>query len=100
MIGLILAAVLALGPSFAEKTGTARSKLATPPALEACDHSELDFVIGKPLDDALKARAQEASGAASVRVFHTGDPVTQDLRSDRLNIELSPPGKIVSARCF
>ena len=100
MISLVLAMALALGPSFAEKTGTARPKLATPPAMEGCDASELDFAIGKPVDDALKTRAQESSGASIVRVFHTGDPITQDRRSDRLSIELSPHGKILSARCF
>lgn len=100
MISLVLAVGLALGPSFAEKTGTARPKLASPPAMDGCDHSELDFLAGQLLDDALKARAQEASGSATVRVFHTGDPITEDRRSDRLNIELSPHGKVISARCF
>ena len=100
MIRLALVVALAMGPSFAEKTGTSRPKLATPPSLEACDASELDFAIGKPLDDAIQARAQAARGAASVRVFHSGDPITQDLRSDRLNLELSPHGKVISARCF
>jgi hypothetical protein len=93
-------AALAMGPSFAEKTGTSRPKLATPPALEACDASELDFAIGKLLDDGLKARALEASGANSVRVFHSGEPITEDLRSDRLNLELSPQDKIIKAGCF
>lgn len=100
MISLVLASALALGPTFAEKTKTSHPKLATPPAMEGCDASELDFVIGKPLEDALQVRAQEASGAAVVRSFHTGDPITQDKRSDRLSIELSPHGKILSARCF
>lgn len=100
MINLLLAAALMLGPSFAEKTKTSRPALAHPPAMEGCDVSELDFVVGHPLDDALKARAQEATGAASVRVFTTGDPVTADMRPDRLNLELDKSGTVVSARCF
>jgi hypothetical protein len=99
MIKLLLAAALMLGPSFAEKTKTARPALAHPPAMEGCDVSELDFVTGKMLDEALKARAQEATGAASVRVYRKGEPVTQDLRADRLNLELDQAGRVVSARC-
>ena len=99
MISVVIAVALAPGPSFAEKTGTSRPKLATPPVMEGCDASELQ-VIGKTYDDALKVHAQDASGAAAVRVFRTGDPVTQDMRSDRLNLELGPDGQVVSARCF
>lgn len=100
MTGYILIAALLLGPSFAEKTNTARPALATPPVMEGCDHSDLASITGQPFDDALKARAQESSGAATVRVFTTGGAVTDDLRSDRLTVELSPNGKVVSARCY
>ena len=100
MMTLLLSAAMMLAPSFAEKTKTARPALAHPPALEGCDVSELDSVVGHTLDDSLKARAQEATGAAAVRVFTTGDPLTQDLRPDRLNLELDSAGKVVSARCF
>jgi hypothetical protein len=99
MIKLILLAALAAAPSFADKTGTARPALSQPPAMEGCDASELAFAIGKPLEDSLKARALEASGAATVRAYSVGDPVTQDHRADRLNLELSPDGKVVSVRC-
>jgi hypothetical protein len=100
MMKLILLAALAFGPSFAEKTGTSHPKLAQPPAMEGCDASELGPLVGQQYDEALKARAQEGSGAATVRVFHTGDPITQDVRSDRLNLELAPHGKVLSVRCF
>lgn len=100
MINVLLSLALMMAPSFAEKTKTARPALAHPPAMEGCDASELDFVVGHPLDDALKARAQEATGAATVRVFTTGDPITADMRPDRLNLELDKAGKVVSARCF
>jgi hypothetical protein len=99
MTFLLFIAALA-APTLAEKTGTARPALATPPAMEGCDASDLGFVVGKRPDDALQARALAASGAAGVRIFKTGEPVTQDRRSDRLNFELSPGGAIVSARCY
>ena len=99
MIRLLLAAALMLGPSFAEKTGTARPKLAEPPPMTDCDTSELTFLIGKPLDDALQARAQEASGARAVRIIRPGQMVTMDFVADRLNIELDAQGKVSAVRC-
>lgn len=100
MIHLLLAGALLLGPSFAEQTGTTRPKLATPPAMEGCDVSDLTDLVGQPFSEALQAHAKEASGAATVRVFHTGDVITQDLRPDRLNLELNAAGQVVSARCY
>ena len=100
MIKLFLLAALLGGPSFAEQTKTARPALATPPVMEGCDATDAQFALGKIVDEALQARALEASGAVTVRVFATGDAITQDLRSDRLNLEVGQAGKVVSARCF
>ena len=100
MIMLMLLAAAFAGQTLAEKTGTARSPLATPPVMEGCDASDLAFMTGKQFDDALKARAIEASGAATIRSFRTGEPITQDLRPDRLSLELDQAGNIIGARCF
>jgi hypothetical protein len=99
MIKIILAAALLAGPSFAEKTGTARPKLATPPPMDECDASDLGFVAGKPFSEALKERAREASGSRTVRVIRPGEAVTMDYGLTRLNLELDAKGVVINARC-
>ena len=99
MIQLFLLAALLGAPSFAEKTKTARPSLATPPVMEGCDASDLTFLIGKPLDDALTARAKDAAGATSVRVVRPGQMVTMDYLPERLNIEVDAGEKVIAIRC-
>lgn len=99
MIKLMLAAALFGGPTFAEKTKTARPQLATPPVMEGCDASDLTFLIGKTLDATLSARARDASGAKSVRVIRPGQMVTMDYVPERLNIEVDATGNITAVRC-
>ncbi|NNM75724.1 hypothetical protein HJG53_02220 [Sphingomonas sp. ID1715] len=99
MTKLLLIALLFGAPSFAEKTKTARPQLATPPAMEGCDASDLKFLIGATLDEALTTRARDASGATSVRVIQPGQMVSMDYVAERLNIEVDAAGKVISARC-
>ncbi len=37
---------------------------------------------------------------ANIRVIHPGDPVTQDMRPDRLNVLLDASGVIISLECY
>ena len=99
MTKLLLIALLLGGPSFAEKTKTARPQLATPPAMEGCDASDLQFLIGKTLDEGLTTRARDATGATKVRVIRPGQMVTMDYLPERLNIEVDAAGKVLNARC-
>lgn len=99
MIRLLLAAGLMLGPSFAEKTGTSRPKLANPPAMEGCDAEDVQKLIGKPLPAEGADQARLVSGSAIVRVVRPGEAVTMDYRADRLTIALDAAGAVVSARC-
>lgn len=99
MIRLFLVAALALGPSFAEKTGTARPALSHPPAMESCDAEDVQAWIGKAFPSDGVERASEATGSAVVRVVRPGEAVTMDFRADRLTISLDANGKVVSARC-
>ena len=99
MIKLFLVAALLGGPTFAEKTKTARPQLATPPAMEGCDASDLKFLVGKPLDETIAARARDASGATSVRIIRPGQMVSTDYVAERLNIEVDAEGKVLNARC-
>ena len=99
MIKLVLVAALALGPSFAEKTGTARPALSHPPALEGCDAEDVQSWVGHDLPNDGAGRAREATGSAVVRIVRPGEAVTMDFRADRLTISLDAAGKVVSARC-
>jgi hypothetical protein len=99
MTKLILMLALLAGPSFAEKTGTARPKLAEPPPMDMCDASDLKDLIGQPLSEALQARAQERSGARVVRILRPGQAVTMDYSETRLNIEVDAQSKIISVGC-
>ncbi len=96
---LALIAALLLGPTLAEKTGTSRPALATPPAMEGCDVSDVKELVGQPYTEALATRAKDMTGAAVVRTVRPGEAVTMDFRDDRLTLELDAAGKIVSARC-
>ncbi len=99
MIKLALVAALLLGPTLAEKTGTSRPALATPPAMEGCDVSDVKELVGQPWTDALAARAKDMTGAAVIRTVRPGEIVTADYREDRLTVELDAGGKVVRARC-
>lgn len=70
----------------------------TPAATGKCDAAAVQGLVGQPVA-AVRADAQRRSGAATVRVYRTGDAVTMDFREDRLNIETAPDGRIVALRC-
>ena len=99
MMHFALIAALLGAPTFAEKTKTARPALATPPSMEGCDASDLSFLTGKLLDEALTAQARDAAAAKSVRVIRPGQMVTMDYLAERLNIEVDAAGKVTAVRC-
>jgi hypothetical protein len=96
---IALIAALLLGPTLAEKTGTSRPALATPPAMEGCDVSDMKELVGQLYTEALAARARDMTGATLVRTVRPGEAVTMDFRDDRLTLELDAAGRVVSARC-
>ncbi|NIJ24959.1 hypothetical protein FHT01_002501 [Sphingomonas japonica] len=63
-----------------------------------CDAGAIQDLIGKPAD-AFADDAKARSGAAAVRRYVTGSPVTMDFRADRLNVETDPTGTIVKLSC-
>ena len=98
MIRLALLAALAFGPSFAERTGTSRPKLAEP-RLEGCDDSELKFAIGQPYDEQLSARLRDESGVVSILLLRPGEPASMKYGINRLTVQVDGQGKVISARC-
>lgn len=99
MIAIIILALAMAGPTLAEKTNTARPALATPPAMEGCDVSDVKALIGQIYDEALATRAKEMTGATIVRTMRPGQMVSMDFREDRLTLELDAAGKVVKASC-
>lgn len=64
-----------------------------------CELGRLRPLIGRPLTDALQEQAQRLSGLMTVRVRRPGQPYTQDLRTDRLNIDVDEAGRVVRFIC-
>lgn len=62
---------------------------ATPPT-DACGAAERQDWVGRARSDLPPPPA-----GADWRIYETGQPVTQDLRSDRLNIEIDPARQTV-----
>lgn len=65
-----------------------------------CDASKVQDLVGRQRSEALGAEALRRSGAKALRWIEPGSAITQDLRSDRLNIDLDSRGRITGLRCF
>lgn len=63
---------------------------ATPPPSDACGAAERQDWIGRE-----RSGLPAAPAGANWRIYETGQPVTQDLRPDRLNIEIDPDRQTV-----
>jgi hypothetical protein len=65
-----------------------------------CDAARLQDLVGRPRSDALGAEALRRSGARTLRWIGPDAIITQDLRSDRLNIDVDARGRVTRLRCF
>lgn len=66
----------------------------------ACNAARVQNLVGRQRSDALGADAMRRSGAKTLRWIPPGAIITQDLRSDRINIELDRNGRVTRLRCF
>ena len=57
---------------------------------DACGAAEQESLVGRS-----RSELPAAPAGANWRIFETGQPVTQDLRPDRLNIEIAPDAQTV-----
>lgn len=63
---------------------------AVQPPADACGAAERQDWIGRE-----RSSLPPAPAGANWRIYETGQPVTQDLRADRLNIEIDPERQTV-----
>ena len=82
-------------PAEPRPTPPAADDPATPAPTDACGAAERQDWIGRARSDLPSPPA-----GADWRIFETGQPVTQDLRPNRLNIEINPDSqKVVGLTC-
>ena len=65
------------------------------PTADACGAAERQGWVGQP-----RSAIPATPAGADWRIFETGQPVTQDLRPDRLTVEINPATqRVISVRC-
>lgn len=67
--------------------------------ISACDAAAVQRRVGARLDRALQRALLEESGAADLRVVRPGQPVSRDLRTDRLTVEVDGQDVITRLSC-
>jgi hypothetical protein len=72
---------------------------ALPPAADECGAAALDRYLNAVPTADVKAAIASAAGDRLIRYVAPGQPVTQDFRSSRLNVEMGDDGRIARFRC-
>lgn len=65
-----------------------------------CNATPVQDLIGRPRSDSLGAEALRRSGSRTLRWIAPGAVITQDLRSDRINIDVDARDRVTRLRCF
>ncbi|HYJ29883.1 MAG TPA: I78 family peptidase inhibitor [Allosphingosinicella sp.] len=65
-----------------------------------CDATRVQDLIGRQRSEAVGAEAIRRSKAQYVRWIAPDSMITQDLREDRINIDVDARGRITGLRCF
>jgi hypothetical protein len=65
-----------------------------------CDAARVQDLVGRQRSEALGAEALRRSGAITLRWIEPDSVITQDLRRDRLNIDVTKAGRVTGFRCF
>jgi hypothetical protein len=65
-----------------------------------CNAAPALGLVGSRRSEAVGAEAMRRSGATTLRWIGPDAIITQDLRSDRINIDLDAGGRVTGLRCF
>lgn len=66
----------------------------------ACGADRARAYVGRIATPALRARIERVVGHDQIRWIKPGEPVIQDLRHNRLNMQLDKRGRIAIADCY
>jgi Peptidase inhibitor I78 family len=64
-----------------------------------CNAKSAQYLVGKRNTKSLSRRALNLTGARVLRASRSDEAVTQDYRTDRLNFEIGPQGRILRVTC-
>lgn len=64
-----------------------------------CNADPVQWAIGEDATQPTMGRAWRESGAGLIRPIAPGQPITKDLRPDRLNVELDRENRITRLYC-
>lgn len=67
---------------------------------QACGADRVVALVGAPANAATLDSIRQRIGHDRIRIFARGEPVTDDLRPDRLNIEIGARGRIAGIDCY
>jgi hypothetical protein len=82
------------GPQIAPDRGPPRRE-----SRRSCNERRAEWAIGERARDSTVDSAADAAGARLVRVVRPGDFVTQEIRRDRLTVEVDRRNRIVDVAC-
>lgn len=66
---------------------------------DACGASRVQDFADRKLDDALRTRIAEQSGAETIRVMRPGRAYTMEYRAERLSVRIDEDGRIAALNC-
>lgn len=66
----------------------------------ACRADRVREFVRQPATPAVRARVRRLVGHDRIRWIRPGEPVIQDLRADRLNMQLDKRGRIAIVDCY
>jgi hypothetical protein len=66
----------------------------------ACSAGPAQGLVGRQRSDTVGADALRLSGARTLRWIGPDSVITQDLRSDRINVDVDARGRVTGLRCF
>ncbi|MFN3619536.1 I78 family peptidase inhibitor [Sphingorhabdus sp.] len=100
LIGLLVLLTVIHGcASHSVQSSAAMSQPLSSNEMRQCDGIPVQRWVGRDIDDPAKTEILKVSGADVARLIHSGEAITMDYRTDRINLELDERGYLVRAYC-